>query len=113
MAGSPGSNNWTWQHWLVTGFALWAVWGAFRFRRRMLNRSKRTLAKDASDPRAAQQWQAGQIVGLAAAENIALWGFLVRVAVGGALGRASLFYAASLALLLLWTPRLPSEPATN
>jgi hypothetical protein len=79
----------------------------------MLNRSKSTLAKDASDPRAAKQWQAGQLVALAIAENIALWGLLVRMAVGGALWQASLFYAASLALLLLWTPRLPTEPATN
>ena len=113
LAGGPGRNDWIWQHWLVTGFALWAVWGGFSFRRRMLNRSRSTLAKDASDPRAAKQWQAGQLVALAAAENIALWGLLIRVAVGGALWQASLFYAASLALLLLWTPRLPTEHATN
>ncbi len=113
LAGGPGSNDWTWKHTLVTGFALWAVWGGFRFRRRMVNRSKSTLAKDASDLRAAKQWQAGQLVALAAAENIALWGLLIRAAVGGALWQASLFYAVSLALLLLWTPRLPTEVATN
>jgi membrane protein implicated in regulation of membrane protease activity len=113
LIGNPGSNDWTWQHWLVTGFALWAVWGGFRFRRRMLDRSKCTLAKDASDPRAAKQWQAGQLVALAIAENIALWGLLIRVAVGGALWQASLFYGASLALLLLWTPRLPSTLPPN
>lgn len=113
LGGSPGSNDWTWQHWLVTGIALWAVWGGFRFRRRMLSRSKSTLAKDASDPRAAKQWQAGQLVALWIAQNIALLGLLVRVALGGALWQASMFYAASLALLLLWTPRLPTEPATT
>jgi hypothetical protein len=46
---------------------------------------------------------------MAFAENIVLWGLLVRMVLGGALWQASLFYLFGLALLLYWTPRLPTE----
>jgi hypothetical protein len=67
--------------------------------------------KDASDPRALKQWEGAHLVAMAFAENIALWGVLVRVLLGGAFWEASLFYSVSLILLLYWTPRLPTALA--
>lgn len=103
----PGSSDWTLKHWLVTGVALWAAFGGFRLRRRLLDRSIQAPAQDASNPKALKQWEAGHLVGLAAAESVVLWGLVMRMVLGGALWQASMFYAAGLFLLLLWTPRIP------
>ncbi len=98
----------------MTGLAVYATLVGFSFRRKLLRRSEEALAKDASNPRALKQWQAGQFLGFAFAENIAIWGVLVRMVLGGALWQASLFYGAALFLLLLWTPRMPiTTPAST
>jgi hypothetical protein len=109
----PGSDSWTLWHWLVTGLVLWMVFGATRIRSRLIARSRQALAKDASDPKALKPWVSGQIIGIAIAENIALWGLVVRMVLGGAFWQALLFYTASLILLLIWTPRLPIDLALN
>ena len=108
-----GSNDWTLWHWVMAGLALWAVLGGFRIRRRLICRSEEALAKDASNPRALRQWQVGFIVGMVFAEAIVLYGVIVRMVIGGALWQASLFYAVGLLLMLLWTPRMPTTPASN
>jgi F0F1-type ATP synthase membrane subunit c/vacuolar-type H+-ATPase subunit K len=109
-----GSSDWTLGDWLVTGVALWAALGGFRLRRRMIGRSEEALAKDASNTKALKQWEAGHVIGLAMAGSVVLWGLVVRMVLGGALWQASLFYAAGLLLLLLWTPRTPiATPAST
>jgi hypothetical protein len=79
----------------------------------MLARSQQALAKSASDPKALKQWESGHIIGMAFAENMVLWGLVVRMVLGGALWQALLFYTAGLILLLIWTPRLPISLAPN
>jgi F0F1-type ATP synthase membrane subunit c/vacuolar-type H+-ATPase subunit K len=113
IGGDPGSNSWTMWHWLVVGVVLWAIFGVSSIRSRILTRSQQALAKDASDLKALKQWDVGHIIGMAFAENIAMWGLVVRMVLGGALWQALLFYIASLILLLIWTPRLPKDFASN
>lgn len=108
-----GSSDWTLWHWVLTGLALWAALGGFRIRPRLIRRAEEALAKDASNPKALRQWQAGQILGMAFAEAIVLYGVVVRMVLDGALWQASLFYAVGLLLMLLWTPRMPTTPASN
>jgi F0F1-type ATP synthase membrane subunit c/vacuolar-type H+-ATPase subunit K len=109
-----GRSDWSSWHWLVTGLALWGALGGFRLRGRMIRRSKESLAKDAYNPKALKQWEAGNVVALAVAEGVVAWGLVVRMVLGGALWQASLFYTAGLLLLLLWTPRTPSAtPAST
>jgi hypothetical protein len=108
-----GSNDWTLWHWVMTGLALYAAWVGFFFRRKLLRRSEEALTKDASNPKALKQWQAGHLMGFAFAEAIVLYGVVVRMVLGGALWQASLFYAAGLFLLLLWTPRMPITTPTS
>lgn len=103
----PGSSEWSLRHWLVTGLALWVALGGFRFRRRMIHRSEELLAQDASNPKALKQWEAGNVLVLAMAEAVVLWGLVMRMVLGGAFWQASLFYSTGLFLLLLWTPRMP------
>jgi len=87
--------------------------GGFRIRHRLLRRSGEAVKKAASDPKALRQWEVGQVVGLAVAECVAVWGLLVRMVLGGALWQASLFYLVALSLLLLWTPRMPTIASSN
>jgi F0F1-type ATP synthase membrane subunit c/vacuolar-type H+-ATPase subunit K len=103
-----GSSDWTLWHWVMTGLALYAALAGLFFRRRLMDRSQEAFAKDASNPKALKQWEAGHLIGLASAEAVVVWGVAVRMVLGGALWQASLFYAAGLILLLLWTPRMPN-----
>jgi hypothetical protein len=103
----PGSNDWTWRRWLVTGLALWGTLGGFRLRPRLLHRSEQMLTKDASNPKALKPWEAGNFIGLASAVSVVLWGSVVRMVLGGAFWQGLLFYAPGLFLLLLWMPRMP------
>ena len=108
-----GSSAWTLWHWLMAGLALYAALGGFFFRRTLMRRSEDALAKDATDPKALKQWETSQIIGMSMAEGVVVMGLVVRVVLGGTLWQASLFYAVGLFLLLLWTPRLPTKPASN
>jgi hypothetical protein len=107
--GRRGSSNWTLWHWLVTGLALYTAFGGFRLRRRIMRRAEEVLVNDAANSKARRKWLAGQLIGFAFAESIALWGVVVRMVLGGTLWQASLFYATALLLLLLWTPRMPTK----
>jgi hypothetical protein len=113
MDRPPGSGSWTLRDWVVAAFALSVIfWGA-SIRRRMLARAEAALAKDASDSKALRRWESGQILGMAYAESLVLWGLVVRMILGGAFWQASLFYASGFVLLLFWTPRLPSGLASH
>jgi hypothetical protein len=107
-----GSGDWTWRHWLAMGLAVWSVSGAFRLRSLTVRRSKEKLMSDATDVKAARQWEVGQIISLAMAEGVALWGLVIRMVFHGTLWQASIFYAMAVFLLLLFTPRMPSGAAS-
>ena len=103
MVCGGGSSDWTWRYWLVAGLGVWTVSGAFRLRG-LSRRSVEKLKSDATDAKAARQWEAGQIFSLAGAESLALWGLVVRMVFHGTLWQASIFYVVAVFLLLLWTP---------
>jgi hypothetical protein len=105
------TGDWTLNHWFVTGLALWGGLGGLIVRNRLLRRSEKAFATDPF--KGLNLWQSAQIVGFAFAESIALWGFVFRRVLGGALWQASLFYAISLLLLFLWTPRMPVTTTSN
>lgn len=105
-----GNSDWTPRHWLVTGLAIWAASVGFRFRPRLLRRAAETLANDAASSKGLKQWEAGNGIGFLMAAGVAGWGLVIRFLLGGAVWQASIFYAAGIFLLLLWTPRPPMEP---
>jgi F0F1-type ATP synthase membrane subunit c/vacuolar-type H+-ATPase subunit K len=109
----PGGNDWTFRHWLVTGLALWGASAGFRLRHRLIILSEGLLAQDPSNPKGLKKWEAGNVISLGVAESVAMWGLIVRMVLGGALWQASLFYLASLLLLLLWTPRMPTTARSS
>jgi F0F1-type ATP synthase membrane subunit c/vacuolar-type H+-ATPase subunit K len=108
-----GSNDWTVWHWVMAALAVYAGVVGFFFRRKLMRRAEEVLANDASNPTAIKQWRAGQLVAMACAEGVVLWGVVVRFILGGALWQASLFYASGFFLLLLWTPMMPTKPVSD
>jgi hypothetical protein len=52
-----GRDDWTLWHWFVTALALWAGYGGFRLRHRLLHLSTKTLANDSVDPKSLRQWE--------------------------------------------------------
>src|SRR5260370_17881299 len=83
MVCVPGNDDWNLKHWLITGMALWGVLGAFRLRRKLLNRSRQALTKDASDLKWLEQWEVGHVFSLTLAGGVATWGLLVRFVLVG------------------------------
>lgn len=107
-----GSSEWNWQHWLLVGYVAYAVFIAMRFRQRLFKRAVESLRNCQGDDKAARSWQAGNIISFLIAENIGLGGLVIRFVLHGTLWQASLFYAAGISLLLLWTPRMPTGNVT-
>jgi hypothetical protein len=108
-----GGRHWTFWHWVMTGLALYAALGGFFLRRKLMHRYEEAIAKDPFNPKALKQWESGHLVGLVSAEAIVIWGASVRIVLGGDLWQASWFWAVGLLLLLAWTPRMPTKPASN
>ena len=102
------SSDWTVWHWVITGLALYAAFVGFFYRRKLVHSSEEALRRDASNSKALRQWQAAQIVGMAAAEAIAFYGVVLQMVLGGPRSQASFFYAIGLLLLLLWRPQIPT-----
>src|SRR6266576_397538 len=65
-----GCIDWTLWHRVMTGLALYAAWGGFFFRRKLMRRSEEALRKDPANPKSLKQWQAAQIIGMPFAETI-------------------------------------------
>jgi hypothetical protein len=107
IAGKSGSGAWTLWHLVAIGMATWSATGAFLLRNKLVSRSVEKLMINPADAKAARQWEVGQIISLAMAEGVAMWGLALRMALGGTLAQAGIFYAVSLFLLVLWTPRMP------
>jgi len=107
IAGRSGSGAWKLPHFIVLGVAVWSAAGAFLLRNQFVSRSVDKLMINPADTKAARQWEVGQIISLAMAEGVAMWGVVLRLGLGGTLAQAGIFYAVSLFLLVLWTPRLP------
>lgn len=113
MGRRTGSDDWTWRHWLVAGGAIYIAWVGFRFRRRLLDRSGKALVIDASNIKAFKQWKVANGFGLYMAFAVGECGLVVRMVLGSAFWQASLFYAAGLLLLMIWTPRAPDIDAAG
>jgi formate-dependent nitrite reductase membrane component NrfD len=79
---------------------------SFVFRIRMVGSSEEKLRLDATDATALARWRAGNVVTLALAESVVLYGLVLRF-VGATTAQAVPFYLAGIAMLLLFTPRRP------
>jgi hypothetical protein len=109
----PGSGDWTRRHWWVTGLAIWVASAGSRLRHRLIRKSEDSLKQDPFNTKTLKQWEARNVMVLAMAEGVFMWGLIVRMVLNGALWQASIFYAVGLVLLLLWTPRMPIRTAPN
>jgi hypothetical protein len=110
---STTNSRWNRQRWLMTGLAVVCVLEGFHLRRRILRPSAEALARNTDDPAALRRWHAWQLMCLAMAATVAMYGLVVRMVFGGSLWQALLFYSVSLSLLLLWTPRMPAAVAST
>jgi len=104
------SSDWTLWHWVITGLAVYSAFVGFFYRRKLMRSSEAALRGDASNSKALKQWQAAQIVSMAAAEAIAFYGVVLQMVLGSPLSQASSFYTIGLLLLLLWRPRYRQQP---
>jgi hypothetical protein len=101
----PGSNDWSRQHWVALGYALYCVHFGFYFRRKFMTKAKAELAANPSDKKGLKRWDASQIVPLCGAYTVALTGLIIRCILHGALWQAALFYMSAVVLIFLWSPR--------
>jgi hypothetical protein len=106
----PVGGDWTLWQWVITAFALYGVLVGFFLGRKLMRASRQTLAKDASDPKGLKQWKAANLMRLGVAGGVSNWGILLRIIFGAAFWQVLLFYAVGLLLLLLWTPKMPTQP---
>jgi hypothetical protein len=95
-----------WLLWVMAGLALVCILEGRYLRYRLISQAGELLVKYPDNPQALRRWEAGQLIGLAMAATVGLYGLVERL-FGASLWQALLFYSVGLFLLLLWTPRPP------
>lgn len=108
-----GNAEWGLGYWLIIAFAFWGISGAFRLKRRMEARTKGAVDQKHSEEETQKRSKAGYLMSMAVASGISYWGLVVRYILHGTLWQAVPFYAAGLALLLLWGPRASTQAPAN
>jgi hypothetical protein len=96
---------------LVESFSILAasmVVIAFGFRSKLLPSAIEELRRDAGDATALGRWRMANILSMALTMSVALYGFVLR-SMGGNRRVVWPFFIASVALMLLWRPRLDEE----
>jgi hypothetical protein len=78
---------------------------ALSFRARMISPALETLRTRPDDSAALGSWRVGNILSFTFAETVILFGFVLKI-LGARWNVAGIFFAASLFLFGLWTPRL-------
>jgi NAD/NADP transhydrogenase beta subunit len=91
---------------LLAFFGLMNAAVAFYARKLWVSGSEEVLRLNPSDTTAAQRWMQGSILSVAFSESIVLFGFVLRM-IGAQTKVVWAFYAAGLALMLMFVPRRP------
>jgi hypothetical protein len=105
-------SQWSWQHWVTAAFAAFCMLEGFNFRYHFLPRAAAALARDYNNSKALKQWELWQLMSLVMAWTVAAYGVILRGVLRGGFWQALVFYLVGLFLLLLWTPRTPTAPAS-
>jgi len=82
------------------------------FRAKLLRPAVAKLEQSPGDSLALAQWQRGQLLSMALATTVVLYGVVIRVT-GFSWNIAAWFFVAGFFLLLWWTPRLELPVSTN
>ncbi len=87
--------------WVVIALGLWAIPSGFFLQRTIVGHSDKLRRSTRSTP--LSRWNAGNLVRLATATSVALWGLVLRE-IGGPAWLAYIFFAVGGMLLLMWKP---------
>jgi hypothetical protein len=102
---SPGEI--TWVQWVVMAVALWAAVSGFTLQRQIVRHSDRPSRRPTrSTP--FTRWRAGNLVRLACATSVALWGLILREN-GGRMWIVNTLFGLGSLLLLIWRPGVSPE----
>ena len=94
--------------WLVVFAAIWSAISGFRLQRKVVrvrNRPQSVARKSTPFSR----WKAGNLLRLAAATAVGLWG-LVLYQIGGPMWLVDTLFTGGMALLLTWMPGTSPDP---
>ena len=111
VLSSRSGTEWSAQHSLMAALAFLCLFEGFYVRRRFVARSGALLAADWTNSQALRQWESWQMVCLAMAGAIAMYGFVIRIVLRGTLKEAVPFYLLGIVLLFLWSPTMPVPSA--
>jgi len=92
----------------LTLIAITVVGAVFAVRRALVLSREEVLATRPDDPPTLARWRTGYIITYAMSEAVALFGLVLRL-LGSRLAQAAPFYVAGFALILFFSPRLPSS----
>lgn len=79
---------------------------ALGLRRKYVGSAEETLRLSPDNPTALGRWRVGQILSLALAESVAVYGLALRL-IGTPLKVAAPFYVGAIVLMALWWPQRP------
>lgn len=102
---------WSMAHSWIALLAVFCLVEGVYLRHRFVSPATAALVADPTNARMLKRWEAWQILTLALAGAIALYGFVIRIVFRGASQESLGFYIAGIILLVVWTPRMPAGVA--
>jgi hypothetical protein len=86
--------------WILIGMGVWAIFSGFILERKII---RNWVRRPSTRSTPFSRWRAGNLVRVASAASVALWGLILRVN-GGPAPIAYTFFAIAGLLLLAWRP---------
>jgi hypothetical protein len=105
---NKSASTWSMADSWILLIALFCLAEGFYLRRRFVSPATAALTANPSNAQILKRWEAWQVVTLALAGAIALYGFVIRVVLRGTIQQSLGFYIAGIILLLMWSPRTPA-----
>ncbi len=105
LSGAP-DNQFGWSQWTVAALGIWSAWSGYSLRRKLMLRAAKAMSDGATDA-GGRRWSAAQLIGIASAVSVVLWGFIADMILKSPRLLGGLLYAAGVVILVLYRPTNP------
>lgn len=102
VSGAAGS-QFRWSQWTVAALGIWSAWSGYSLKHKLMLRAAKAMRGGAADA-GGRGWSAAQLIGIASAVSVVLWGFVADVILQSPRLLGGLLYATGVVILVLYRP---------
>ena len=110
--GGASGNQLGWSQLTVAAMGIWSAWSGYSLRRKLMLRATTAMSEGAADA-GGRKWSAAQLIGIASAVGVVLWGFVADVILKCPRLLGGVLYVAGVVILVLYRPTNPPITASS